>query len=443
VNLWPVAYSKFLRLISVFTHSDVSVVFVQYFILQASSLVFLFTFLYFLRPIKGIAMALQVFFLFNPILLYVANYISADALFIGLSMLWFSSLIWIIFRPARWVVVVQAILLLACFTVRYNAMYYPLIAALAYFFSRQSWKTKLAGIGLGTVLVAFSLFYTSNKMYKETGKWQFSAFGGWQLANNALYMYQHIPEADRKPVPARFAKLEAMVKQHMDTLERVYFSHDDSVNAYFYLWSGKGPLVQYMLREYKNDNKSSYFKKWASEGPLFSAYASWLIRQYPLQFIRYFALPNSIKYAAPPGEFLDKYNMGLDSVKEAAKDWFNYKTGKVAEQHFFPDQIGIPQWYVALSAMANIVFVLGLLSLWILKAIRWKDDGFTKMIVLVLIFWCFNTGFSLFASPIVMRYQLFPIMLFISFALLTMGKLYKLSDSSSGGVELTKVVNYT
>ena len=45
VNMWPVAYSKFLRLVSVFTHSDKVVVGLQYLFLQASSLFFLFSLL--------------------------------------------------------------------------------------------------------------------------------------------------------------------------------------------------------------------------------------------------------------------------------------------------------------------------------------------------------------------------------------------------------------
>ena len=62
-----------------------------------------------------------------------------------------------------------------------------------------------------------SVAYTSNKMLEVTGKRQFSAFGGWQLANNALYMYEHIPASQRGAIPARFAKLEGMVREHMDT----------------------------------------------------------------------------------------------------------------------------------------------------------------------------------------------------------------------------------
>ena len=269
VNMWPVAYSKYLRFISVFTHSDKIVVGLQYLFMQCSALLFVFSLLYWFKPGRGVKTIILLFFLFDPLPLYVANYIAADALFVGLSLLWLTTLVWIIYKPRPWMIVTHAVLLLACFTVRYNAIYYPFIAILAFFFSRQSWRIKFAGIAASLLLVSISFFYTSQKMKDTTGKWQFSAFGGWQMANNALYMYEHIPASKRGPIPSQFAGLETMVRQHMDTLRKVKFSHDDSVNAYFYLWSGRGPLIQYLERQFKKDSTTPYFKRWATEAPLY------------------------------------------------------------------------------------------------------------------------------------------------------------------------------
>lgn len=280
INMWPVAYSKFLRLMSVFTHSDTVVVGIQYFFLQISSLLFLFTLLNWLQPGRITKNILFIFLLFNPLPLYISNYISADSLFIGLSLLWISSLTWIIFRPRFYWIFLQAILLLICFTVRYNAIYYPIISAFLFLLTRQGYKFKILGIVLSVGLVLTSIAYTSQKMKDATGQRQFSAFGGWQLANNALYMYEHIPARERGPLPIRFANLESMVHDHMDTLNKVKLTRDDSINSYFYLWSGKGPLIQYMTREFKNkkDDTTSYFKRWASEGPLYTEYAMYLIK---------------------------------------------------------------------------------------------------------------------------------------------------------------------
>ena len=418
VNMWPVAYSKFLRQISVFTHSDKVVVGIQYLFMQCSGLLFLFTLLYFLKPGRAVKNILYAFFLFNPVALYVANYISADALFIGLSLLWISSLLWVIYQPRPWQIWVQAILLLACFTVRYNAIYYPLIAALAFILSRQSWPRKLAGIGLGALLVLGSFLYTSNKMLEVTGKRQFSAFGGWQLANNALYMYEHIPPAQRGPIPARFAKLETMVREHMDTLKRVKMTREDSISNFFYLWSPKAPLVQYMVREYAKDTVTPQFKRWASEGPLFAEYAAYLIRRYPLQFASEFLLPNSVKYAVPPAEFLGIYNMGGDSVGKLAKEWFNYKTVRVREHNNKNARIGITGYYSIGSAIVNAFLLICIIGLAVFTGFRQGDKGLYRLLFMVSFLWVLNTGFSIFASPIVLRYQVFPILMSLTLGVL-------------------------
>lgn len=431
VNMWPVAYSKFLRLVSVFTHSDKIVVGIQYFFMQLSSLFFLFSLLYWLKPGRAIRNLLYAFFLFSPLPLYIANYISADSLFIGLSLLWITTLVWIIFRPRPWLLVVQALLLLACFTVRYNAIYYPLVTAGVLLLSRQRWGFKLGGIALSAVLVLTSILYTSQKMQDSTGTRQFSAFGGWQLANNALYMYQHIPAGERGPIPAQFAKLETMVREHMDTLKKVKFTHDDSVNTYFYLWSGRGPLVQYLTREYKakKDSTTPYFKRWASEGPLYAAYAMYLIRKYPMQFAQEFMLPNAIKYAVPPTEFLGQYNMGKDSVDKLAKDWFNYKTRKVKEHNKKGAEIAATEWYPVFSALVNILLIMGLIGIVFIQAIRWKEYGLPQLLGLVVLFWLLNSGFSIFASPIVLRYQAFPLLIYLTVAVILFERIYRVAQS--------------
>ncbi|MDO6430716.1 NAD(P)/FAD-dependent oxidoreductase [Flavitalea sp. BT771] len=409
VNMWPVAYSKFLRQISVFTHSDKVVVGVQYFFMQCSGMVFLFTLLYFLKPGKVVKNILYAFFLFNPVALYVSNYISADALFIGLSLLWLSSLLWVIYQPRRWQIWVHALLLLACFTVRYNAIYYPLISILAFLLSRQSWPRKLAGIGLGVLLVLGSFAYTSNKMLEVTGKRQFSAFGGWQLANNALYMYEHIPAAQRGEVPKRFAGLEKMVREHMDTLSRVKLTHEDSAASFFYLWSDKGPLVQYMVRDWKKDTVTPAFKRWAAEGPLYAEYAMFLIKKYPLQFAAEFLLPNSVKYAVPPPEFLGVYNMGGDSVGQLAKNWFNYKTQKVRDHNNKNTRIAVAQVYPFVGTLVNVFLLICMAGLAAFTGFKQGDKGLYRLLYIMLFLWLLNMGFSIFASPIVLRYQVFPI----------------------------------
>jgi len=425
VNMWPVAYSKFLRLISVFTHSDKVLVGLQYFFMQMAGLLFLFTLLYFLRPGRVVRNSLYIFFLLNPISLYVANYISADALFVGCSLLWVTCLIWILFHPRPWMVLIHAVLLLACFTLRYNAIYYPLISALAFLLSPQRLKMRLSAIALAGALLCSSVWYTSYKMKETTGKFQFSAFGGWQLANNALYMYEHVPSSERHNPPARFAALEAMVRQHLDTLKKVKLSHDDSVNTYFYLWSTKGPLVQYMDREYKKDSTTPYFNRWASEGPLYMDYAKYLVTTYPVSFVANFMLPNALKFAVPPAEFLSNYNMGGESVGKDVKDWFQYKSQKIRDHRQKNTLLSLSAWYSVFAALVNLLFVIHLFGTMIFKSFNAQPPMSIKWLFLLASLWLLNAAFSIVASPIVLRYQVFPILLGYCTALVCGEWIYK------------------
>jgi protoporphyrinogen oxidase len=431
VNMWPVAYSKFLRLISVFTHSDKVVVGIQYFFMQVTSLLFLFSLLYFQPPGKGVRKFLLLFLLLNPLPLYIADYISADSLFIGLSLLWLTTLIWIIYRPRPWMIVIHGLLLMACFTVRYNAIYYPVISLVVFVLSRQSWRYKAFGIALGVGLVLLSFLYTSQKMFSVTGKRQFSAFGGWQLANNALYMYEHIPAGERAPVPVRFAKLEKMVREHMDTIQKIKFTADDTISAHFYLWSGRGPLKQYMEREYKKDSTTPYFKKWGSEGPLFADYGMYLIKKYPFTFLKEFMLPNAVKFAVPPTEFLGVYNMNEENVGKLAKDWFNYKTQKVQDRKKAGQTIWATEWYPIFAALVNVMLIMGLIGIIFLNGLQLKVYGLPQLLALVLMLWLLNSGFSIFASPVVLRYQAFPILVAFPVAAFLIERIAKMAFTTS------------
>jgi len=425
VNIWPVAYSKFLRMISAFTHSDTIVIGLQYFFMQMSGLFFLLTTVYFIRPGRMVRNILCTIFLLNPIGLYVSNYISADALFIGFSLLWLSSLTWIIFRPLPWMGATHALVLLGCFTLRYNAIYYPLVSVLAFLLSPLTWKMRLCAIGLSGILLSASILHTSYKMKEVTGHFQFSAFGGWQLANNALYMYQHVPPSKREPPPARFERLESMVRQHLDTLKKVKMDHDDSTYISFYLWSAKGPLVQYMNRYAQTDGPTYYFARWASQGPLFLDYGKYLIASHPRAFVTHFILPNSLNFVAPPPEFLNTYNLGEDSVLSTAKDWFQYKSRQVRVHGRNNAILSFANWYPVFAALINCILLIHLAGSLFFHLFKDRTRAVAHWTLVVVSFLILNALFSIVASSIVLRYQIFPILVGCCIASISGGWIYK------------------
>jgi hypothetical protein len=102
INTYMIGYAMFLRLFSVFTTSDLALAASQYLLIQASALFLLFTTFYFYKPTKVLQTILICFMVFNPLFLYMGNLVSSDALFLALSLIWFSLLLWIIYKSSFW-----------------------------------------------------------------------------------------------------------------------------------------------------------------------------------------------------------------------------------------------------------------------------------------------------------------------------------------------------
>ena len=431
INTYPIGYSRFLRLLSVFTNSDTALVAFQYLFIQCSALLFLFTLFFFYRPGKFVRIVLLTFVLFNPVWLYLSNYVSSDPFFLALSLLWFTLLLWILERPRLHLVIAQVIVLFLAFTVRYNALYYPLITAMALLLYRRrtggqgiSTGIRLAGIAASFLVIAGFMWYTAAKYRELSGIRQFSPFSGWQLANNAMYAYRYVDSADVKPAPARFRELDRAVRTYFDTT-RDWHKHPTEMllaNTY-YMWDSLTPLQQYMNRQFKKDSTSKKLKKWATVGPLYADYGAYLIRQYPLVFAKYYLWPNALKYYAPPVEFLDSYNMGRDTIAPIAQQWFGYKSNKT-KTAFKDLKVSILNFYPILAGILNVLFLFSFLFFGMLHGFR-ENRTLSATLVLVGSFWLVNFGFSVFASPIALRFQLFPMLVFFSFSLLLMEYIYK------------------
>ena len=417
VNFYPIGYSKFLRLFSIFTKSDTALVAFQYLAIEVSALWFLFT-LFYLYPLsKAAKWGMCIFVVFNPVFLYISNYVSSDAFFLALSLTWLTLLLWVLRQPTTKLILLQSVVLLLAFMVRYNALYYPFISTLVLLVSKLPLRRKLGGIAVSFLLVGLFIVYTAGQYKSLTGIWEFTPFSGWQLANNALYAYREVDSADRKPCPANLSALDNTVRHYFDT-SRNRFTHPDEmlVASTVYMWKSNSPIQWYMREKYKNDSTITGLKRWASMAPLYKQYGWYLIREYPGSYFRHYLLPNAIKYYTPPEEFLASYNMGVDTVANLAQVWFNYKTRKVKTAFQDPD-VKFLIFQPILAAVLNIIFLLGTLFVRILDG--WKDNGLGKTIVLIaLALWAANFGFSVFASPIALRYQLFAITIFSLFAIL-------------------------
>lgn len=428
VNTYMVGYSRFLRLFSVLTSSDLALTAFQYAFLQISSLTFLLTIFYFYRPSKTLQYLLLAFMVLNPLFLYLANLISSDCLFASLSLIWFSLLLWIIHRPSTKIILSHAVILFFAFTIRYNALIYPFIAAIAFQLSSLPWRRKLIGIGAGVFLCGLFVCYTSYKFKKITGYWQYSPFSGWQLTNNAMYTYRYVNKADRKPIPKKFQAFDNMVRQYFDSTRNTKKFPVEAIKAStIYMWSPGFPMMKYRDSLFKKDTTAQELKKWASMGPFYKAYGLYVIRQYPLEFLRHFIWPNANKYYAPPVEFLQEYNSGKDDVHPIAATWFGYKNTKV-HMRMKDNEVWILDFFPILSGIINAVMLFMLLFYCSLKG--WQTNRLAnKGIVMGIIVWLLNAAFTIGASSAALRFQSFPILLTTMFVALLLDWLWKVAMS--------------
>jgi hypothetical protein len=413
INSYMIGYSKFLRLVSVFAKPDLVLVSLQYLMIQCSTLFLLFTIFYFYRVGRVMQTILLCFMVFSPLSLHLANMVSSDGLFLALSMTWFALLLWILYKPSNKIIFWHAIVVFAAFTVRYNALIYPVIALLAYCLSKLSLLKKIIGLGLGLLLIGWFVGISMLQYKKLTGYWQFSPFSGWQLANNAMYAYQEVDSADREPVSMKFRALDNMVRNFYDRNPNKPAGEASTS----YMWTEWYPLMQYTNHVFKaKDSSTPQFNEWASMGPFFSSYGWHIIKKYPLHFLRYFVWPNSLKYLAPPVEFLEYYNWGHKYFPEPARIWFGYTNYQV-KTRMKSNEIWILTPYPYLVSILNLTMLLMLLAYLLLKG--WQTNKtFYKSIFLAGFAWITNAGFTIFAASAALRFQAFPTFLTATFSLL-------------------------
>jgi hypothetical protein len=242
-----------------------------------------------------------------------------------------------------------------------------------------------------------------------------------------MYAYRYVDSADRKPAPARFRQLDKMIRTLFDTTKDKTRHPEELIKAgTVYMWDPRFPLQMYMNMQFKKDSTVKPLRKWASMGPMYADYGNWLIRTYPWAFAEYYLWPNAIKYYTPPVEFLETYNMGNDSVAQIAKTWFHYKDSKV--KSLFKDfKVSTLDFYPILIGALNVVFLVSFLFFQLLKGhqntippgILWLAAGL----------WLVNFCFSVFASPIALRFQVFPVLIYLSVALLLIEQICKVAFS--------------
>lgn len=409
INVWAIGYSKFLRFFSCFTSSHLILVQFQYLLLQFSVLYFIFSIGYWLRLSKWMVRLLVGGCIFNPLLLHISNFISSDALFISLSMIWVSQLLWIINSPGRRLLVAHASILLFAFMVRHNALYYPFISILVIVFAHISVREKCVCVGCIILLLGSFATRTMYQYYKQTRTVQYAAFGGWQLAANALYGYAHVSSDPPKMVPAQFRILHTMVNNHIDSIRKLTIRPDDDI-TFYYLWDNRAPLKEYMSYYWRQGDNADGFIRWATMGNLYSSYGRYLIWHHPIAFINYYIWPNLQKYYVPPVGFMGVYNLGNKTVNPIVGTWFGWDSN-VVRTYSKDTRISVVEYFPVSIAINNVLFLIsfaGLLFIIGFKRFTYYGHGILSLAGTI---WLCNLVFSVFSAPVELRYQIFPMLI--------------------------------
>jgi hypothetical protein len=417
VNIWPIGYSKFLMMFHALTHSAIALNFFQYIFLEVAALYFYHTLVYYYPTGKNTRTVLCLFLFFNPLNLYLANYVTSDSIFIGLSLIWLSQLIWIIHRPRPYQIFVQALLFIIAFTFRYNAMYYPILAGAAFFMSRQKLPWKVAGSLLGPLLMIWFILFSREATLKMTGTAQFPPIlGGWQWGNNALYIRNYITEDSTKFPTKETAELDQIARNYFRITPPQYRDLVAEV-ANFFIRHPEAPLKQYYSTHYQTKTIKADVIAWGKCAPIFGQYGLYLIKRHPLAFVRYFLLVNTKNYLLPPLEKLEIYNLGQDEMWPIGAFWFDFYSPKVKSvSKTLQGNLLLP--YPGIFLILNFYFLWSLYLFIRRKAYKIADHYFNFTILLISGFVFLNAGFSIFANIIVIRYQVFPMILFLAFSML-------------------------
>lgn len=424
IAIHPIGYAMFLRIFSAITISDTALVVFQFLFLYFASLFLNFTIYYFFTPNRQVKIFLLISIFINPIFPLIANTISSDNICLSLGIIWFSLLLWIIYRPSTSILFWHAAVLFLAFTMRFNAIFFPIISLMAFYLSRSSYKQKILGFLCCILFVGSFVVYNREKYFQLCGIRQFAPFSGWQMANNALYAYRYVTPSKHIKVPGKFENLDSLVCNYFKNASLDKENTIETKKALDgYLWEQKSPLWIY-FHNYIDKNYTGDYKYWATVAPFYYEYGRWLIIHYPKEFILNVVVPHIQWWIIPPMYSLEHYNGGLiNIISEDIIKWFEYKSifikTRLLDRNKLDGVYGVfPYW----CGLINFLFLGLIISFIVLKG-KIRIPWIFKCVVLVSFFWIINFAFNVFASQIELRYLLFPIHIMTVFSILIFGYL--------------------
>jgi hypothetical protein len=424
ISGWPIGYSKFLEWTHLLAKGDWIVGCLQYILLEGSVLLLYFTVQYLVRPGKWIAVTTLILLLANPFILFISNYVYSDSLFATLTILWFTFTVWYLYKPRPLYAYLLAILFILAYTIRYYAMFYPIISIPVIIISKIRWQVKVLAMALGGILLVGFRWYTENLFEKSIGRREFSPLSGWRLAGNALIMYRHLPVLQREKdiAPSELQSLHQLVLDDLTVMPPPDLLPDRLLVNYF-TFQPSSPLSRYCNVFFGDYITTGEIKKWDSVGQLYRAYGLFLIKRHPFAYLRYYVWQGVDWYIHPKVDITNVFPLGGIPILDETKQWFGYSSNwsPCSSIQFY----SITYFPIVVTAL-NLLFILGMLYFFSLGGYKRSSRLEKKVIVLVAVYWLIDFFFVILTTPALLRYALSGMILNIVFVPFLLERVYLL-----------------
>jgi hypothetical protein len=283
---------------------------------------------------------------------------------------------------------------------RYNAVVLPVVATIAIVLSKQASWRKLVSVATTYLCILTCIIITKNitKSYLSSGT--FSAFSGWQMANNALHVLR-FKDVDTTGIKDKEVKqVIGHTKLFLDTTKE-YIPPGASA---WYMWHPNSPLKQYMRQD--NIKRSTYFRTWYALGPIYNRLGTTIILKNPGSYIKHFVIPNTKEYFYPRLEIFENYYEEVDTLASIATSFYSYKTNKITTIHPTLHRILYAPWPL-LFLLINLLLIV-LIAMYVKrKKIKEQPSLFNYILLCFVALYLINFFFVTLLAPTVLRYHIF------------------------------------
>jgi|688.fasta_scaffold168551_2 hypothetical protein len=385
----PYGYSAFISFFAGISNDIQFLVTWQYLITALSSFLLLFTLQYFFRLNRVLFWLLAILVLFNPSVLFMNAYIMSDGLFVALTSLWLVSGVWIIMGGGLWIIPFHLLLMYWSIDTRYIGLFYPALSAII-LFKRFLPNKALAVVGLIIPIIMLFAYRAnqSQKMMEEFGYETFSAFGGWQKANNGVAVLPYVTINENEISDPEIKAVHKVVRAFPDS-----FFNYEYIHATSFMWVNSFPGKAF-LSQYIRQSGTPYLKSWVYCGTLMDKYGAWLQAKFPAAYFKHYLLQNAKNiftvWDINEGEkFLADQNMKTLFTTEL-DEYLYSKT-------FFRQMTGIRKISDVVAWVFFFVSIPAFFFLW-----RMKKYNFTQAAVLIYfyLFVFMFSAVSVYAAPI-------------------------------------------